>query len=84
MAVAMPEKYERNLEIYKAHCFKGMTYAALGREHRITPARVREIVSKMALICRDCGVDTIAIGEYYMGRGIAWPVAQAETRAQDG
>jgi hypothetical protein len=75
MAVPMPEKYERNLEIYKAHCFEGMSYAALGREHRITPARVREIVSKMALICRDCGVDTIAIGEYYMVRDALWDEA---------
>jgi hypothetical protein len=23
MAVTVPEKYERNLEIYKAHCFEG-------------------------------------------------------------
>jgi hypothetical protein len=36
---------------------------------------VREIVSKMALICRDCGVDTIAIGEYYMVRDALWDEA---------
>jgi hypothetical protein len=42
MAVTMPEKYERNLEIYKAHCFEGMSYAALGRQS--TTSRLRGCV----------------------------------------